>query len=60
MIDQVKKDFQNLDKNDVVYHIADDGTMVEKKDWDWLQKHMKKQRSARKTQTSKRRTRVKR
>ena len=39
----------------VEYHIADDGTIVEKKDWDWLQKHMKKQRIARKTQTKRRR-----
>ena len=42
-------------QKEVEYHIADDGTIVEKKDWDWLQKHMKKQRVARKTQTKRRR-----
>ena len=24
------------------YHLADDGTMVEKSDWEWLQAHKKK------------------
>ena len=24
------------------YHLADDGTMVEKSDWDWLQAHKKR------------------
>jgi hypothetical protein len=27
----------------IVYHICDDGTIIEKKDYDWLQLHMKKQ-----------------
>tara|TARA_E500000081_G_C6007202_1_gene294021 strand:- start:597 stop:782 length:186 start_codon:yes stop_codon:yes gene_type:complete len=29
-------------EKDTEYHMADDGTMVEKSDWEWLQEHKKK------------------
>ena len=29
-------------KNETLIHIADDGTVIEHKDWVWLQEHKKK------------------
>jgi len=29
-------------EKDTEYHMADDGTMVEKSDWEWLQEHKKR------------------
>ena len=33
---------------DTEYHLCDDGTMVEKSDWEWLQDHMKRRRPKKK------------
>ena len=33
---------------DTEYHLCDDGTMVEKSDWEWLQAHMKKSKKKKK------------
>ncbi len=33
---------------DTEYHLCDDGTMVEKSDWEWLQDHMNRRRPKKK------------
>ena len=34
-------------EKDTEYHMADDGTMVEKSDWEWLQEHKKRNKKKR-------------
>ena len=33
---------------DTEYHLCDDGTMVEKSDWEWLQAHKKRNKKKKK------------